>query len=641
MKPAIVRLCCISLCCLLLAGNAGAEDDDFALPELESGRIVLTWSELKSLLDELEALKRDIKALQADEPDQEKPPIEYAIVESSLNGVIQSEFVRVNLSATVQVFTDGWTVIPFLPGTIGVEGAQIAPIEESTDTSALTSWLSSEKNAPRPAAQIVRGADGYDIIARGPAMFAVDAPFTAPVEMENQMHAVTLTPPAAAINTVTVTFQEKGVTIAELTPPGDITQTDESTSIHSSLGQHDQFRVTWKVDKDTGRHRKRSAVVQSLVSVEKSALTVTSAIVLNGLTAFDQAALLLPADVEITRVSSAMIDGWAAEQTEAGQRVTLSGELDRRAPVELSVAYRAPLPELPAQVSIPAIGVEGVELIDGFAGVEVLGSLDVTPADGDQRFLIPAKNLPDALWRSTSSPLLHGYEYHRPNFHAMLDIKRYQEIQTVVANVDLVECVTHRTLAGKSMSRARYFIRNNDRQFLTLTLPENSRIWQAFLDDEPVKPARKDSGDVLIPMKKSGAQNEELQSFVIEIGYVTEVGKLSLKGELISELPGIDIPMSHLRWTLYLPEDYEYTNFEGPLKQVAEFSPGSVSVSGLQAHIDIPMQGKAFLFEKFLMIEETPYVRGKYGQYLGDDIYLTVQPQNLETLQQVTPMLRK
>jgi hypothetical protein len=210
-----------------------------------------------------------------------------------------------------------------------------------------------------------------------------------------------------------------------------------------------------------------------------------------------------------------------------------------------------------------------------------------------------------------------------------------------VANVDLVECVTHRTLAGKSMSRVRYFIRNNDRQFLMLTLPANSRIWQAFLDGEPVKPAQKATGEVLIPMKKSTTQGEDLQSFTIEIGYVTEVNKLSLKGDLLSELPGIDIPMSHLQWTLFLPEDYEYTNFEGPLKHVAEFSAASVDISAVKPHIDIPMQGKQFLFENFLMIDEVPYVRGKYGQYLGDDIYLAVQPQNMQTLQQVTPMSRK
>ena len=650
MKTIITRICTISLCCLLAAcvsSSARANEPEFSLPNLESGRIVLPWNELKALLDELDVLKRELNELKPEDDPEAEPPLKYAIVEAHLRGVTEEERVRLTATTTIQVFASGWTIIPFLPAHIGIESVEIALAEDQSEKSGWISWTESNEDTLPPTAQIVRGTDGYDIIARGPATFAVDAVFYAPIQVENLVHTLTLTPPAAVINRLELDIPEKGVKIEQMVPAGRVTQTDEQTSIQTVLNQHDELRLVWKIDKDTGLHRKRTATAHSLVSVEKSALTVSSTVMLNHLTALDQVALLLPADVDILHVTSAMIEGWTtqqsedAQQSENAQHITLTGEIDRRVPVELTLAYRMTLPELPAQVAIPALAVEGVELFDGFIGVEVLGSLDITPGDTDTNSMIPAKNLPEDLWQASSSPLLHGYEFHANDFSAMLDIKQYQEIQTVVANVDLVECVTHRTLAGKSMSRVRYFVRNNDRQFLTLTLPDNSRIWQAFLDGEPVKPAQKDTGEVLIPMKKSGTQGEELQSFTIEIGYVTEVSKLSLKGDLVSELPGIDVPMSHLRWTLYVPEDYEYTNFEGPLKQVSEFLPGSVNLAGVRASIDIPMQGKPFLFEKFLMIDEIPYVRGKYGQYLGDDIYLAVQPQNLHTLQQVTPMLRK
>jgi len=643
MKTIITRIGCISLCCLLAAcmSSAWADESEISLPDFESGRIVLTWSELKTLLDELDALKRELNALKPKDEAEDEPPLEYAIVEAHLRGATEEERARLTATTTIQVFASGWTTIPFLPAHIGIESVDIALAEAQSEKSGWISWAESKESALPPTAQIVRGADGYDIIAHGPATFAVDAVFYAPIRVENLVHTLTFTPPAAVINRLELDIPAKGVNIEQMLPSGRITQTDEQTSIQTVLNQHDELRLVWRIDKDTGLHRKRSATAHSLLSVEKSALTVSSTITLNHVTSLDQVALLLPADVDILHVTSAMIEGWTAQQSSGGQRITLTGAIDRRAAVELTLGYRMPLPELPAQVPIPALVVEGVELFHGFVGVEVLGSLDITPEDSAGRFLIPAKNLPQDLWHVSSSPLLHGYEFHNNDFSATLDIKRYQEIQTVVANVDLVECVTHRTLAGKSMSRVRYFVRNNDRQFLTLTLPDNSRIWQAFLDGEPVKPAQKDTGEVLIPMKKSGTQGEELQSFTIEIGYVTEVSKLSLKGDLVSELPGIDVPMSHLRWTLYVPEDYDYTNFEGPLKQVAEFSPGSVNVTGFKPQIDIPMQGKPFRFEKFLMIDEIPYVRGKYGQYLGDDIYLAVQPQNLRTLQQVTPMSRK
>jgi len=81
------------------------------------------------------------------------------------------------------------------------------------------------------------------------------------------------------------------------------------------------------------------------------------------------------------------------------------------------------------------------------------------------------------------------------------------------------------------------------------------------------------------------------------------------------------IPISYRRWTLYLPKYYEYSKFEGLLKQVKQFSK---TVEKHQAQINIPTQGQQFLFEKHLIVDGRPYVRGKYGQFLGDDIFLSL-----------------
>ena len=59
------------------------------------------------------------------------------------------------------------------------------------------------------------------------------------------------------------------------------------------------------------------------------------------------------------------------------------------------------------------------------------------------------------------------------------------------------------------------------------------------------------------------------------------------------------------------------------MKQVAQFA--AALDANAKTMIDIPLQGKQFLFEKFLLVDETPYVRGKYGQHLGDDIFLSVR----------------
>ncbi|MBE9562234.1 MAG: hypothetical protein IMF12_05150, partial [Proteobacteria bacterium] len=286
------------------------------------------------------------------------------------------------------------------------------------------------------------------------------------------------------------------------------------------------------------------------------------------------------------------------------------------------ISYRLQLTVLPADVTIPLLKMEGIDRLEGYLGVEILGNLEVNSKQTKNGSLVPV--LPKQLWEKASNPLLYGYQFYGNQFNPSFSIKSYQEIQTVVANIDRLDCVTHRTLDGKSITRLLYFIRNNDRQFLTLKLPKNSRLWQAFLDGKPVKPAKKDTGEILIPMKKSASQGGDLQSFSIELGYISEVNKLSLKGNILNQLPAIDIPISYLRWSLYLPEYYEYSRFEGLLKQVGQFS--NIASNSIKPQIDIPTQGRLFLFEKHLIVDGSPYIHGKYGQFLGNDLFLSLNP---------------
>jgi hypothetical protein len=404
-----------------------------------------------------------------------------------------------------------------------------------------------------------------------------------------------------------------------------VVQTEEVTTVETVLSERDELKLRWQIDQDSGVSRKSLATYQALASVNKSDLTVVNTIVLKYITSLTPVTFRLPQTVEILNVSSLDIEQWTTEKQESFQVIKLTGSTDSRTPVKIDISYRWRLPALPAEVTIPTLEVTGIDNVEGFLGVEVLENLEVTATEVKEGVLIPAKNLPKPLWQKASNPLLYGYQFYLPTFAPTLNIRSYQEIQTVVANVDWVDGMTHRTLEGKSITRMTYFIRNNDRQFLTLTLPDNSRIWQTFVDGTPVKPAQKDTGEILIPMKKSAAVQggEDLHSFSIEVGYTTEVSKLSLKGDILNQLPAIDIPISYLRWSLYLPEYYEYSGFEGPLKRVANFSQPALS---FKPQLDIPTQGQLFLFEKHLVVDEKPFMRGKYGQFLGDDIFLSLSP---------------
>ncbi len=593
----------------------GAAEEASTLPALESGKVVLSWEELKKLLAEIDTLKR--AQVEATKKPEETVPVAYAITEAHFNGMVKDTSARLEATFAVQVLQKGWVVIPFFANNeLGIEELAISPL---TDKSTATSETE--------LAQFVRYPEGYALVIKGPQALAVQMTLHVPVKTEELTHTLSFLPPRSVINSFVLQIPEKNVQVLHSPANTQLTTKDNFTTLAMVLSEGDALKLSWQVEKDSSISRQSLATLQALASLDKTALSVFSTLTLQHVTALDQVVFQLPLAVEILSVTSQDIEQWSSEKSDQAQLIKIAGTA--HTPLKIDISYRLQLAELPATAAIPLPSVIGVDKLEGFLGVEVLGNLEVTANTVTNGAAIPAKNLPKTLWQRAASPLLYGYQFHLNTFTASLEVKSYQEIQTVVANVDLVDCVTHRTLEGKSITRILYLIRNNDRQFLTLTLPEHSHIWQAFLNGAPVNPAQKDSGEILIPMKKSTAQGQEWQSFALELGYITEVDKLSLKGDIVNQLPAIDLPISYLQWSLYLPEYYEYSRFEGPLKQVDNFSDLPSGLSLAKAQIDIPTQGQVFRFEKHLIVDERPYMRGQYGQFLGGDILLSLHPTDL------------
>ncbi len=602
--------------------------EEIALTNLDAGKVILPWTELKKILEELETLK---KHNLADKKTKVEPlPTNYSITQSHFSGEVKGNSVHFEAELMVQIFKPGWVTIPLFSNDVGIEAVNITVIHAEKSQATVNNNLTpaAANNTQPNINQLIRDTNGYHLFATGPQQLALQVVFYLPIQVKESIYTLTFIPPRAVVNHLFLRIAEKGVTLVQPPPYSQINQQKDITTVETVLSEHDNFQLRWQIKTDSGITRKSLAIIRALASIDKAELVVINTIIIKYLTSLEQIAFHLPVDVEILNVTSSDITQWSTEKLAQSQVIKIVGHQNSPAQIKIEISYRRRFNDLPLETNIPTITITGVDNLEGFLGIEALGNLEVTTKKVTNGVLIPAKNLPPALWQRTTNPLLYGYQFHTSTFNSAISIKGYQEIQTVVANIDRVDCVTHRTLEGKSINRILYSIRNNDRQFLSLTLPENSHLWQAFLDGAPVKPAQKDNGEILIPMKKSLAQGETLQSFTIEIGYITEVNKLSLKGDILNQLPAVDIPISYLNWQLYLPEYYEYSRFEGPLKQVTEFSIPKSTGSTNPTQIDIPTQGQLFLFEKHLIVNEKPYMRGKYGQFLGDDILLSVHTSN-------------
>jgi hypothetical protein len=100
--------------------------------------------------------------------------------------------------------------------------------------------------------------------------------------------------------------------------------------------------------------------------------------------------------------------------------------------------------------------------------------------------------------------------------------------------------------------QAQYAIRNNQRNFLKITLPAGAAIWSASLAGKPVRPGEAKDGSLLLPLEKSRA-GEEAPAFLLEIFYLVRQTAWTDKGKATLVLPAVDLPISRTGLLFYHP----------------------------------------------------------------------------------------
>jgi hypothetical protein len=103
---------------------------------------------------------------------------------------------------------------------------------------------------------------------------------------------------------------------------------------------------------------------------------------------------------------------------------------------------------------------------------------------------------------------------------------------------------------GKSLVRARYAVRNNQRSLLSVALPPGATLWSTVVAGRPVRPGRSNTGALLIPLEKARSRND-LPAFVVELLYVSRIPRWADKGTSDVTLPAVDLPISRTGLVLH------------------------------------------------------------------------------------------
>jgi hypothetical protein len=159
-----------------------------------------------------------------------------------------------------------------------------------------------------------------------------------------------------------------------------------------------------------------------------------------------------------------------------------------------------------------------------------------------------------------------------------VDVRRYTPQAVLMANVEEARYQVLVTGDGKVLVLARYAIRNNQRNFLKVTLPRGATLWTASLAGRAVRPGQSPDGSLLLPLDKARS-GEEAPEFPVEVVYLARGTAWNDKGQFKLPLPALDLPVSHTGLLLYHPPLFKVTPEQGAFRVVAYANPASAALN--------------------------------------------------------------
>ena len=178
---------------------------------------------------------------------------------------------------------------------------------------------------------------------------------------------------------------------------------------------------------------------------------------------------------------------------------------------------------------------------------------------------IDVRELPEWGGRSDPATVL-AYRYLRPGYALDVEARRYQEAEVLQALIDSARLTTVVADDGQVMTALALNVRNNGRQHLEVELPAGSTVWSAFVAGDPVRPSKRD-GKFLLPLTREVASEAPV---TVELTFIGTDSFPAHSGTLSLFSPRFDVPLKNARWDLYLPPDYEYSEFAGSMTRTSD-----------------------------------------------------------------------
>jgi hypothetical protein len=319
----------------------------------------------------------------------------------------------------------------------------------------------------------------------------------------------------------------------------------------------------------------------------------------------------LPEKVTINQVAGAMVADWEMKNGELA--ITFLEPVEHSTRFVITGETRLGRDGI---LDIPLLRLLHTEREEGGVAVEVLGAGEIKGQKTAGLEDADATDLGEIV-ASRQSPALVAFRVRSgdagANRSLSVNVARYDQQSVLMANIEEARYQVLMSADGKELVHARYAVRNNQRNFVKITLPAGATVWSASLGGKPVRPGQSPDGSLLLPLEKSRG-GEDAPAFAVEIFYLTKATAWNDKGREKITLPALDLPISRTGLLVYYPPLFHVTaepgtfrtqEYENPTSDVLSPRPidiGAASVIALRAPAATPTK-QADRLEQFTKLQ--------------------------------------
>jgi hypothetical protein len=497
------------------------------------------------------------------ERDPEPPPVEATLTRVDYDLRIDGELASGRATLTVDVLKDGWVRVPVPAGLL---------VREARLDGKLVSLV--------PGASSKAGSQLSALLSHsGRAVLLLD--IAIPVASSTGEESITLPSTASGVTRASVQLPRQGVDV-RLTG-GLLSEKSESAAESKWIAYargNEPLTFAWRRKTEDHRAtqplRMRGSLTQ-LLGLGEDSTSINAEVNLEVTQGAARVAKIqIPDRVTINQVLGAMVADWEVKASEL--TVTFLEPVEQTARFVVTGETRSPRE---GEIDISLLRLLNVERETGGVAVEVLGAGEIKDLKFEGLESADATDLGEMV-SNRQSPSLAAFRFRTGDSKLTrslsLNVARYTPQAVLMANVSEARYQVLISNEGKTLVQARYAVRNNQRNFLKITLPADATLWSASLAAKAVRPGQSPDGSLLLPLDKARA-GEEAPEFAVEVVYLSRGTAWNDKGQFKLALPILDLPVSRTGLLVYHPPLFKVTPEPGAFRMEPYENPISAALN--------------------------------------------------------------